>query len=155
MTDLLSDFTRNNVDWLRRTTARHGSWSMEEWFQLAIVCEVLVNLAKKYRDLVHTAVGRGIETCALKARLEWNLAFLHDNIQTMSELQQAGERASPNVGAAVERIRNTKEESEAIHADLTALLALAKVEPPLVPEEVLAAAEEGPFVRLNEFRKRR
>ncbi|MHB1421603.1 MAG: hypothetical protein ACYC3I_00120 [Gemmataceae bacterium] len=153
-TDLLSDFTRNNVDWLRRTTARRPSLSSEEWAELAIVCEILADLAKKHRALVHTAVDRGIEAGTLKGRLEWRLTFLSDNIQAMTELQQLG-ADSANVRAALERIRNAKAEIEAVHADLAALLTLAEADPPPVPEDILAAAEAGPFIRLDEFRKRR
>jgi hypothetical protein len=153
--DLLSDFTRNNVDWLRRTSAHHASLSSEEWFQLAIVCEVLADLANKYRDVVHAVVVRGVEAVTLKDRLQRSLAFLRDSIQAMTELQQVGDRDSPNVWAALDRIGNAKAESETVHADLAALLALAAAEPPPVPEEILAAAEAGPFIRLDEFRKRR
>jgi hypothetical protein len=154
-TDLLSDFTHNSVDWLRRTTARHASLSSEEWYQLAIVCEVFADLAKKYRDLVHAVLDRGIEGDTLKVRLKPSMAFLGDAVEAMTELQQVGERAVLNVRAALDRIRNANTDTEAVHADLASLLALAEAEPPPVPEDILAAAEAGPFIRLDEFRKRR
>jgi hypothetical protein len=154
-TDLLSDFAQNNVNWLRRATARHASLSSEDWSQLAIVCELLADLAKKHRDLVRTVLYRGIESSTLKVRLERSLAFLSDDIQAMSELQQMGERISPNVRAVVDRICNASAETKAVYKELASLLALAEVEPPPVPEGILATAEAGAFIRLDEFRKRR
>jgi hypothetical protein len=119
------------------------------------VCEFLADLAKKYRDLVHSTLDRGIEASVLQDRLQQSTAFLADAVQTMAELQQGGTRASINVRAALDRIRNANAETEAVHADLASLLALAKVKPPLVPEDILAAAEAGSFIRLDEFRKSR
>lgn len=154
-TDLLSDFAQKNVDWLRQTTARRVSLSPEDWPQLVIVCEILGSLAKKQRDLVHAVLDRGIESHSLKVRLERSLAFLSDDIQAMSELQQMGEKVSADIGAVLDRIRNAKAETKAVHDDLTALLALVAAEPPPVPEDILTAAEAGSFVRLDEFKKRR
>jgi hypothetical protein len=154
--NLLSEFTRNNVDWLRQTaTARRASLSPEEWSELAIVCEFIADLAKKYRDLIHATLERGIEAGTLQVRLHQSTAFLADAVQTMAELQQGGTRVSPNVRAALDRIRKAHAETEAIHADLASLLVLAKVEPPPVPEDILAAAEAGTFIRLDDFRKSR
>jgi hypothetical protein len=119
------------------------------------VCEVLAGLAKKRRDEVHIVLDRGIESGALKVRLEQSLSFIDDSIQAMTEHQQAGERASSVDGAVLERIRNANAETEAVQADLASLLALAEAEPPPVQEDILAAAEAGPFIRLDEFRKRR
>lgn len=153
-TDLLSDFTRNNVEWLRRATARPASLSSEEWSQLAIVCEFIARLATSYRELVHACLERGIEAGTLKARLERSMAALGDTLRTFAELQQVGEGSGPDVRKALARIRNAAVEAEAVHADLAPLVALANAEPPPVPEAILAAAAAGPFVRLDEFRKR-
>lgn len=154
--NLLSEFTRNNIDWLRQTaSARRASLSPEEWSELAIVCEFIADLAKKYRDLIHTTLDRGIEAGTLRVRLQQSTAFFADAVQAMTELQQLSERASPNIHAALDRIQNANAETEAIHVDLASLLALAKAEPPPVPEDILAAAEAGPFIRLDEFRKSR
>lgn len=148
--DLLSDFSQNNVDWLRRNTARHHSLSSEEGSQLAIVCEVLADLAKKQRDQLHIVLDRGIESGALKVRLQ-HMAFIREAVQAMTELQQ---RAASNDWAALDCIRNARSETETVHAELVSLLTLAEAEPPPVQEDILAAAEAGPFIRLDEFRKR-
>lgn len=152
--DLLSDFTQNNVDWLRRTTARHRSLTSEEWPQLAIVCEFLADLAKKQRDRLRIVLDSGIESGALKVRLQ-HMAFISDAVQVMTEVQKVGESAASTDSVALDRIRNANAEMEAVHSDLVSLLALLEVEPPPVQEDILAAAEKGPFIRLDEFRKRR
>lgn len=154
-TDLLSDFTQANVDWLRRTTARHTQLSPDELSQLAIVCEILARLAADFRQLVDVVLKRGIEAGTLKVRLERSRASLGDAVGAMSELLQAGGRLSSDVRADLERIRKAHAEMETVHADLASLLALLEAEPPPVAEEILAAAEAGPFIRLDEFRKRR
>jgi hypothetical protein len=154
--DLLSDFARYNVDWLRRTTAsRHAPLTEEEWSQLAIVCELFASISAKYRDYVHTFLERGMEARALRARLEPTLNFLGDAVRAMAELEEGGESASDKVRSFLERIRKAIAETESVKEFLDSLLTLAHIEPPPVPEDLLTAAEVGAFVRLDEFRKQK
>jgi hypothetical protein len=154
-TDLLSDFTKINVDRLRQINARLPFLSSEAWSQLAIVCEFLARLATAYRDGVYAVLNRGIEAHTLKVPLKQSMAFIDDAVEAMSELQQpVSERFPADVPIHLDRIRNANAETKAVHADLASLLTLAEVEPPPVSEDILAAAEAGPFIRLDEFRKR-
>ena len=154
--DLLSDFARYNVDWLRSTTAaRHAPLTEEEWSQLAIVCELFASISAKYRDYIHTFLDRGIEARALRARLEPTLNYLGDAVRAMAELEGEGESDSDEVRSFLERIRKAKAETESVKEFLDSLLTFAHTEPPPVPEELLAAAEAEPFLRLDEFRKRK
>lgn len=155
MPDLLTDFTRYNADWLRRITVNGLAVSAEEWSNLAYICEFLSRVNSRFRDYIRSDLNRGVEASKLQGRLEQNLAAVDDSILTMERLEKGAENASRDIQDAGSRIRSAKVEAKAVQAELASILALVKTEPPPVPEDILAAAEAGTFIRLDEFSQRR
>src|SRR5947209_3002946 len=87
-TDLLSDVTRTNVDFLRRATSPLASLSPEDLQPLSLVCELLARAATVYCERVRARLGRGVEAGKLRASmtlLDASIQAIDDFIQTLPQ----------------------------------------------------------------------
>jgi hypothetical protein len=145
-TELLPEMTRANVDWLREAI-RQGALREQDRGDLAHICGIIVglfesNLARLDEDLRH-----GVEPGRLLPLAERVLSAADNALQAFDLIGQQADGPLSALADLSSRVRAVRER----YAEVAAL---SRVEPPPVPEEVLAAAEAGPFIRLDELRKR-
>jgi len=146
-TELLPEMTRANVDWLREAIAR-GALREQNRGELAHICGVIAGLFESNLARLDEDLRRGVESGRLLLLAERVLAAADKALDIFDLIAQQADGTMPALVDLASRVRVVRER----YAEVAAL---SRVEPPPVPEEVLAAAEAGPFIRLDELRRRR
>jgi hypothetical protein len=153
-TELLPEFTRASVSWLRQALGeRKNGISQEEGRQFALLCGSIARQVSDLLLLIQDRLRGGVESRALLQELRNGIAVADEALREFGELR--GRVSGTESAATLSLIERTLRDVEAVRTELLSIARWADSPPPPIDLDKLAAADAGPFVRLEEPRGRR